>query len=69
MSRVAPHALCGLHPTSILNISQLQHQLTTKLDAISILGTGNALIEGGGAQNAKDKVIQHNGKGTVTVKK
>jgi hypothetical protein len=37
-------------------------------DAISILGTGNALIEGGGAQNAKDKVVQHNGKGTVTIK-
>jgi hypothetical protein len=28
-------------------------------DAISILGTGNALITGGGAQEAKDKVIQH----------
>ncbi|KAM5353231.1 hypothetical protein ACJZ2D_016873 [Fusarium nematophilum] len=37
-------------------------------DAISILGTGNALIEGGGAQDAKDKVIQHNGRGTVTIR-
>lgn len=37
-------------------------------DAISILGAGNALIQGGGAQNAKDKVVQHNGKGTVTIK-
>ncbi|KAH6689068.1 pectate lyase [Plectosphaerella plurivora] len=37
-------------------------------DAISILGRGNALIEGGGAQNAKDKVVQHNGRGTVTIK-
>ncbi|CAI7565980.1 unnamed protein product [Penicillium bialowiezense] len=36
-------------------------------DAISILGTGNALIKGGGAQEAKDKVVQHNGKGTVTI--
>ncbi|CAJ0544089.1 Ff.00g040770.m01.CDS01 [Fusarium sp. VM40] len=37
-------------------------------DAISILGNGDALIEGGGAQEAKDKVIQHNGRGTVTIK-
>ncbi|KAH9212051.1 putative pectate lyase E [Leptodontidium sp. 2 PMI_412] len=37
-------------------------------DAISVLGTGNILIQGGGAANAKDKVIQHNGKGTVTLK-
>ncbi|KAF4770933.1 hypothetical protein N7455_012106 [Penicillium solitum] len=36
-------------------------------DAISILGTGDALIRGGGAQEAKDKVIQHNGVGTVTI--
>ena len=28
-------------------------------DAISILGTGNALIQGGGAAQASDKVIQH----------
>lgn len=37
-------------------------------DAISVLGTGNALIVGGGAQEAKDKVVQHNGAGTVTIK-
>ncbi|KAF7550014.1 hypothetical protein G7Z17_g6003 [Cylindrodendrum hubeiense] len=37
-------------------------------DAISALGNGNVLIEGGGAQEAKDKVVQHNGKGTVTIK-
>ncbi|OAG08043.1 pectate lyase D, partial [Paraphaeosphaeria sporulosa] len=37
-------------------------------DAISILGTGDATIVGGGAQEAKDKVVQHNGVGTVTIK-
>jgi hypothetical protein len=37
-------------------------------DAISALGTGNVLIEGGGAQNADDKVVQHNGRGTVTIR-
>ncbi|KAM0334293.1 hypothetical protein ACHAQA_001315 [Verticillium albo-atrum] len=34
---------------------------------VAALGNGNVLIQGGGAQNAVDKVIQHNGKGTVTV--
>lgn len=29
-------------------------------DAISALGSGNVLIQGGGAQEAKDKVVQHN---------
>ncbi|CAJ0544358.1 Ff.00g035760.m01.CDS01 [Fusarium sp. VM40] len=38
-------------------------------DAISLLGNGDVLIEGGGAQEAKDKVIQHNGRGTVTIRK
>ncbi|KAF1846216.1 polysaccharide lyase family 3 protein [Cucurbitaria berberidis CBS 394.84] len=36
-------------------------------DALSIKGNGNALIKGGGAQSASDKVIQHNGQGTVTI--
>uniref|UniRef100_L2G952 Pectate lyase n=1 Tax=Colletotrichum fructicola (strain Nara gc5) TaxID=1213859 RepID=L2G952_COLFN len=36
-------------------------------DAISALGTGDVLIQGGGAQNAVDKVVQHNGRGTVTI--
>ncbi|KAH6679150.1 putative pectate lyase E [Halenospora varia] len=37
-------------------------------DAISLLGDGDVLIQGGGAANAKDKVVQHNAKGTVTIK-
>ncbi|PSN72944.1 pectate lyase E [Corynespora cassiicola Philippines] len=36
-------------------------------DALSLKGDGNASIIGGGAQGADDKVIQHNGKGTVTI--
>ena len=36
-------------------------------DALSIKGDGNALVKGGGAQSASDKVVQHNGKGTVTI--
>jgi hypothetical protein len=36
-------------------------------DALTIKGDGNALVKGGGAQAASDKVVQHNGKGTVTI--
>ncbi|PVI05953.1 polysaccharide lyase family 3 protein [Periconia macrospinosa] len=36
-------------------------------DALSLKGDGNALVKGGGATGASDKVIQHNGKGTVTI--
>lgn len=36
-------------------------------DALSLKGDGNANVKGGGAQGADDKVIQHNGKGTVTI--
>ncbi|KAK4493741.1 hypothetical protein PRZ48_014926 [Zasmidium cellare] len=36
-------------------------------DALSIKGDGNALVSGGGAREADDKVVQHNGFGTVTI--
>lgn len=36
-------------------------------DALTIKGDGNALVKGGGAQSASDKVVQHNGQGTVTI--
>jgi hypothetical protein len=38
------------------------------VDAISALGPGDVLIEGGGANNGDDKLVQHNGKGTVTIR-
>ncbi|KAL1635916.1 hypothetical protein SLS58_010021 [Diplodia intermedia] len=36
-------------------------------DALSVKGNGDAKVSGGGAQGARDKVIQHNGVGTVTI--
>ncbi|KAF1975005.1 pectate lyase [Bimuria novae-zelandiae CBS 107.79] len=36
-------------------------------DALSLKGDGNANVIGGGATAASDKVIQHNGAGTVTI--
>ena len=39
-----------------------------RLDAVTALGPGNVLIEGGGATGASDKVIQANGRGRVTIR-
>jgi len=36
-------------------------------DALTIKGNGNAQVTGGGATGASDKVVQHNGAGTVTI--
>ncbi|KAH8732414.1 pectate lyase-domain-containing protein [Phaeosphaeriaceae sp. PMI808] len=36
-------------------------------DALTIKGDGSATVRGGGAQAASDKVVQHNGQGTVTI--
>ncbi|KAL1607670.1 hypothetical protein SLS60_002605 [Paraconiothyrium brasiliense] len=36
-------------------------------DALSLKGDGDATVTGGGATGAEDKVIQHNGAGTVTI--
>lgn len=37
-------------------------------DAITLVGNGDILIQGGGAQSAVENVILHQGKGTVTIK-
>lgn len=36
-------------------------------DALSFIGDGDGLVIGGGATGAEDKIIQHNGLGTVTI--
>ncbi|KAI1080961.1 pectate lyase E [Whalleya microplaca] len=36
-------------------------------DALSLKGDGDAKVVGGGATGAEDKVVQHNGLGTVTI--
>lgn len=51
-----------------MNHFRLKFDPANRIDAITLLGTGSVLIQGGGAANAKDKVVQHNGKGTVTIK-
>lgn len=46
------------------------HDLThadSDIDALTLKKDGDATITGGGATGAEDKVIQHNGAGTVTI--
>ncbi|EMF13993.1 polysaccharide lyase family 3 protein, partial [Sphaerulina musiva SO2202] len=37
-------------------------------EAVQVYGKGNALIVGGGANNAPNKFVQHDGSGTVTIR-
>ncbi|ORY56999.1 pectate lyase [Pseudomassariella vexata] len=64
---ISANALEGVHCKGVCTLTNVWFRDICE-DAISALGTGNVLIQGGGAQNAIDKVIQHNGKGTVTIK-
>ncbi|KGO78504.1 Pectate lyase, catalytic [Penicillium italicum] len=63
---IGPNQLEGIHCKGSCTLTNVWFRDVCE-DAISILGSGNALIKGGGAQEAKDKVVQHNGVGTVTI--
>jgi hypothetical protein len=47
--------------------TSLSSSALTLADSIRLKGTGSVLIPGGGAQNAKDKVVQLDGKDTVAI--
>lgn len=63
---IGANALEGVHCKGSCTVRNVWFRDVCE-DAVSALGTGNVLIQGGGAREAKDKVIQHNGRGTVTV--
>ncbi|KAJ4379540.1 hypothetical protein N0V86_004721 [Didymella sp. IMI 355093] len=64
---IGADALEGVHCTGSCTLTNVWFRDVCE-DAISVLGTGDALITGGGAQDAIDKVVQHNGAGTVTIR-
>ncbi|KZM27124.1 uncharacterized protein EKO05_0009010 [Ascochyta rabiei] len=64
---IGADALEGVHCLGACTLTNVWFRDVCE-DAISVLGTGDATIIGGGAQEAKDKVVQHNGAGTVTIK-
>ncbi|PNS18424.1 hypothetical protein CAC42_6241 [Sphaceloma murrayae] len=64
---IGANALEGVHCKGACTLTNVWFRDVCE-DAVSALGNGNVLISGGGAQQAKDKVIQHNGRGTVTIR-
>lgn len=64
---IGPRQLEGIHCKGACTLTNVWFRDVCE-DAISALGNGNVNIIGGGAQEAKDKVVQHNGRGTVTIK-
>ncbi|KAF9139440.1 hypothetical protein BGX30_007976 [Mortierella sp. GBA39] len=64
---IGGNALEGVHCEGACTLKNVWFRRVCE-DAITLKGTGSVLIQGGGAQDAKDKVVQHNGRGTVTIK-
>lgn len=64
---IGPNALEGVHCLGKCIVRNVWFRDVCE-DAISALGNGDVLIVGGGAQNADDKVVQHNGSGKVTIR-
>ncbi|KAG0197569.1 hypothetical protein BGX28_008975 [Mortierella sp. GBA30] len=64
---IGPNALEGVHCEGACTLKNVWFRDVCE-DAITLKGIGNVMIQGGGAQNAIDKVVQHNGKGTVTIR-
>ncbi|RYP49303.1 hypothetical protein DL769_011092 [Monosporascus sp. CRB-8-3] len=64
---IGERALEGVHCRGSCTLTNVWFRDVCE-DAISALGTGDVLIRGGGAQDAQDKVVQHNGRGTVTIR-
>lgn len=64
---IGKDALEGVHCLGACTLTNVWFRDVCE-DAISLLGRGDALIVGGGAQEASDKVIQHNHSGRVTIR-
>ncbi|KAJ8117323.1 hypothetical protein OPT61_g1445 [Boeremia exigua] len=64
---IGANALEGVHCEGACTVRNVWFRDVCE-DAVSALGNGNVLIVGGGAQNADDKVVQHNGSGRVTIR-
>ncbi|KAH6619075.1 putative pectate lyase E [Boeremia exigua] len=64
---IGPNQIDGIHCEGACTIRNVWFRNVCE-DAVTALGAGNVLIEGGGATGASDKVIQANGRGTVTIR-
>ncbi|RYN40446.1 hypothetical protein AA0114_g11078 [Alternaria tenuissima] len=64
---IGPNQIDGIHCRGRCTMKNVWFRNVCE-DAVTALGPGEVLIEGGGATGANDKVIQHNGKGRVTIR-
>lgn len=56
----------GVHCAGACTITNVWWEAVCE-DALSFKGNGDGTVSGGGAKGAKDKVVQHNGVGTVSI--
>ncbi|CAG5139512.1 uncharacterized protein ALTATR162_LOCUS505 [Alternaria atra] len=64
---IGPNQIDGIHCRGRCTLRNVWFRNVCE-DAVSALGPGEVLIDGGGATGANDKVIQHNGRGRVTIR-
>nr|AKC92822.1 pecate lyase PL4813 [Alternaria brassicicola]AKC92823.1 pecate lyase PL4813 [Alternaria brassicicola] len=64
---IGPNQIDGIHCRGRCTLRNVWFRNVCE-DAVTALGPGDVLIEGGGATGANDKVIQHNGRGRVTIR-
>lgn len=56
----------GVHCAGACTIENVWWEAVCE-DALSFKGDGDGTVTGGGAKGAKDKVVQHNGVGTISI--
>lgn len=56
----------GVHCAGACTITNVWWEAVCE-DALTFKGNGDAIVSGGGAKGANDKVVQHNGLGTVSI--
>ncbi|KAJ8117079.1 hypothetical protein OPT61_g1630 [Boeremia exigua] len=64
---IGPNQIDGIHCEGACTLRNVWFRNVCE-DAVTALGPGNVLIEGGGATGASDKVVQANGRGRVTIR-
>ena len=64
---IGPNAFEGVHCKGKCTVRNVWFRDVCE-DPVAALGKGDVLVVVGGAQNADDKVVQHNGSGRVTIR-
>lgn len=63
---IGPDQIEGVHCAGACTITNVWWEAVCE-DALSFKGNGDGTVFGGGAKGAQDKVVQHNGVGTISI--